>query len=116
MLNTYQKPLAGKRVGLVFGAFAPLHSGHLDLIYRAKKECDGGAVVISCGYDGDKGEPSMPHRRRYRYVREFFADDELVAVYSVNDTEIGAAPYPNGWEHSLCPTEISSSASTVYCC
>ncbi len=98
MLNTYQKPLAGKRVGLVFGAFAPLHSGHLDLIYRAKKECDGGAVVISCGYDGDKGEPSMPHRRRYRYVREFFADDELVAVYSVNDTEIGAAPYPNGWE------------------
>lgn len=98
MLNTYQKPLTGKRVGLVFGAFAPLHSGHLDLIYRAKKECDGGVVVISCGYDGDKGEPSMPHRRRYRYVREFFADDELVAVYGVNDTEIGAAPYPNGWE------------------
>lgn len=98
MLNTYQNPLTGKRVGLVFGAFAPLHSGHLDLIYRAKKECDGGVVVVSCGYDGDKGEPSMPHRRRYRYVREFFADDELVAVYGVNDTEIGAAPYPNGWE------------------
>ena len=98
MLNTYQKPLCGKRIGIVFGAFAPLHSGHLDLIYRAKKECDGGVVVISCGYDGDKGEPVMPHRRRYRYVREFFADDNLVAVYGVNDTEIGAAAYPNGWE------------------
>ena len=72
MLNTYQKPLAGKRVGLVFGAFAPLHSGHLDLIYRAKKECDGGAVVISCGYDGDKGDydtflgPAGSYIRRIR--------------------------------------------------
>lgn len=98
MLNAYQKPLCGERIGIVFGSFAPLHSGHLDLIYRAKKECDGGVVVLSCGYDGDKGEPAMPHRRRYRYVREFFADDELVAVYGVNDTEIGAEPYPNGWD------------------
>lgn len=97
MLNTYQKPLSGKRVGVVFGSFAPLHSGHLDLIYRAKKECDGGVVVLSCGYDGDKGEPAMPHRRRYRYVREFFADDDLVAVYGINDTEIGAPKYPDGW-------------------
>ena len=97
MLHSYQKPLSGKRVGVVFGSFAPLHQGHLDLIYRAKKENDGGAIVIVCGYDGDKGEPMMPHSRRYRYVREFFADDDLVAVYGINDTEIGAPMYPNGW-------------------
>ena len=97
MLHGYQKPLSGKRVGVVFGSFAPLHQGHLDLIYRAKKENDGGAIVIVCGYDGDKGEPMMPHSRRYRYVREFFADDDLVAVYGINDTEIGAPMYPNGW-------------------
>ena len=97
MIFSYQKPLSGKRVGVVFGSFAPLHQGHLDLIYRAKKENDGGAIVIVCGYDGDKGEPTMPHSRRYRYVREFFADDDLVAVYGINDTEIGAPMYPNGW-------------------
>lgn len=97
MVFSYQKPLNGKRVGVVFGSFAPLHQGHLDLIYRAKKENDGGAIVIVCGYDGDKGEPMMPHSRRYRYVREFFADDDLVAVYGINDTEIGAPMYPNGW-------------------
>lgn len=97
MLFSYQKPLSGKRVGVVFGSFAPLHQGHLDLIYRAKKENDGGAIVIVCGYDGDKGEPAMPHSKRYRYVREFFADDDLVAVYGINDTEIGAPMYPNGW-------------------
>lgn len=101
MLHSYQKPLIGKKVGVVFGSFAPLHQGHLDLIMRAKKENDGGCIVISCGFDGDKGEPLMPHTKRYRYVREFFADDDLVAVYSINDTEIGANAYPNGWDKWL---------------
>lgn len=97
MIHTYQKPLSGKRVGIVFGSFAPLHQGHLDLIMRAKKENDGGCIVIVCGYDGDKGEPLMPHNKRYRYVREFFADDDLVAVYAINDTESSRAKYPEGW-------------------
>ena len=87
--NCYQKPLKGNKIGIVFGSFAPLHQGHLDLIMRAKRENDGGALVISCGYHGDKGEPLMPHAKRYRYVREFFANDDLVAVYSINDTETG---------------------------
>lgn len=97
MLHAYQKPLNGKSIGVVFGSFAPLHQGHLDLIMQAKKENDGGCIVIVCGYDGDKGEPLMPHSKRYRYVREFFADDDLVAVYAINDTEIGADKYPEGW-------------------
>ena len=97
MIHSYQKPLSGQRVGVVFGSFAPLHQGHLDLIVRAKKENDGGAIVIVCGFDGDKGEPLMPHKKRYRYVREFFADDDLVAVYSINDSELGIESYPNGW-------------------
>lgn len=39
----------------------------------------------------------MPHKKRYRYVREFFADDDLVGVYAINDTELGLPEYPNGW-------------------
>ena len=97
MFHAYQKPLVGHTVGVVFGSFAPLHQGHLDLIMRAKKENDAGCIVVCCGYDGDKGEPLMPHKKRYRYVREFFADDDKVAVYAINDTEIGAENYPNGW-------------------
>ena len=104
MLHTYQKPLKGN-VGIVFGSFAPLHQGHLDLIMRAKKENEGGTIVISCGADGDKGEPLMPHSRRYRYVREFFADDDLVAVYAINDTELGLEEYPNGWDGWLAEFE-----------
>lgn len=97
MINAYQKQLEGTRFGIVFGSFAPLHQGHLDLIMRAKKENDGGCIVIVCGYEGDKGEPLMPHAKRYRYVREFFADDDKVAVYAINDTELGLDRYPNGW-------------------
>lgn len=98
MYHSYQKPLNGKSIGVVFGSFAPLHQGHLDLIMRAKKENDGGALVIVCGYDGDKGGEKMPLKRRYRYVREFFADDDLVAVYSIDDSELGLAAYPEGWD------------------
>jgi len=101
MIHSYQKPLSGKSVGVVFGSFAPLHQGHLDCIMRAKKENDGGAIVIVCGFDGDKGGKMMPLKRRYRYVREFFSDDDLVAVYAIDDGEIGAEPYPNGWEKWL---------------
>lgn len=113
MIFSYQKPLSGKRVGVVFGSFAPLHQGHLDLIMRAKKENDGGAIVIVCGFDGDKGEPMMPHSRRYRYVREFFADDDLVAVYGINDTEIDAPMYPNGWPKWLEEFERIYEKATV---
>lgn len=119
MIFSYQKPLSGKRVGVVFGSFAPLHQGHLDLIYRAKKENDGGAIVIVCGFDGDKGEPLMPHSKRYRYVREFFANDDLVAVYAINDTEIGADKYPNGWtkwlkEFELIWTQATEAVATPF--
>ena len=48
MLLSYQKPLNGD-VGIVFGSFAPMHQGHLELIMRAKKENNGGCIVIVCG-------------------------------------------------------------------
>lgn len=94
---TYQKKLKGETVGVVFGTFAPLHQGHLDLIMRAKKECDGGCMVIVDGRENDRGGTLLPLKKRYRYVREFFADDELVSVYPVDETDLGIPAYPNGW-------------------
>ena len=97
MIYTYQKKLKGSKVGVVFGTFAPLHQGHLDVIMRAKKECDGGCIVIVDGREGDRGGDKMPLKKRYRYVREFFADDDLVAVYPIDETEKNIPEYPNGW-------------------
>ena len=105
MIHTYQKKLTGENIGVVFGTFAPLYQGHLDLIMQAKKECDGGCIVIVDGRDGDRGGKEMPLKLRYRYVREFFADDDLVSVYPINETELGIEPYPNGWDKFIDEVE-----------
>ena len=43
-----------ERIALVFGTFAPLHQGHIDLIQRAKRQCDRVCVIVS-GYRDDRG-------------------------------------------------------------
>ena len=97
MIQAYQSPLVGKTVGVVFGTFAPLHQGHLDLIMRAKKENDAGCLILVDGRDDDRGEELLNLKRRYRYIREFFADDDLVAVHAIDESELGIEPYPQGW-------------------
>ena len=46
MIHSYHKQLKGKTVGVIFGSFAPLHQGHLDLIMRAKKENGCGGLLL----------------------------------------------------------------------
>ena len=101
----YQSPLQfSKGVGVVLGSFSPQHKGHLDLIYRAKKECLGGALVVVCGYENDKGWPKMTLKERYQMVRQYFRDDPLVAVYALSDDEMGIAEYAtrqNEWRWDI---------------
>ena len=99
MNYVYQNKLDyDKGVGVVLGSYSPLHNGHLDIIYQAKKECSGGTVVIVCGYEGDKGYPLMPLKSRYQMVREYFKYDPLVAVYCLSDDEMGIAGYTDQWD------------------
>lgn len=91
MIQAYQKPLSGRRIGVVFGTFAPMHRGHLELIMRAKKENDG-VIIVCCGHENDKGDSiGLPLWKRYQYVRELFAQDDLVAVHAIEDVTQGYA-------------------------
>ena len=42
-----RKHLSGKRIGIVFGTFAPMHVGHVDLITKAKRANDNVLVIVS---------------------------------------------------------------------
>lgn len=93
-----EKKLCGESIGVVLGAFAPLHQGHLDVIMRAKKENDGGCLVVVSGYKGDKGSDLMPFERRYRYIREYFSDDSIVAVSAIDEGRLGIDGKSNEWD------------------
>ena len=84
------KLLKTKNLAVVFGTFAPMHIGHVDLITRAKRENDAALVVVSgTNTEKDRGTRVGLHlKRRFRYVREVFHDDELVVVDKLDEEGI----------------------------
>ena len=85
-----------EKVAVVFGTFAPLHQGHIDLIQRAKRQCDRVCVIVS-GYKGDRGEEvGLPLQKRFRDIREGFSNDELTQIYKLDETDLPR--YPLGWD------------------
>ena len=67
-----------------------MHTGHLDLIMKAKKENDICYVVV-CGYDNEPraNETGLTLNRRFSLVKQMFKDDEQIRVLQVNDTKLG---------------------------
>ena len=77
-------------IGICFGGYCPMHRGHLDVIMKAKKECEKVFVVV-CGYDDEPRakEIGLDLNIRYQLVKQLFKDDEQIKVMKVNDTELG---------------------------
>lgn len=50
--------MSKESITIVFGTFAPMHKGHIDLIQRAKRE-NTKVVVVTSGYKDDRGDLIM---------------------------------------------------------
>jgi NadR type nicotinamide-nucleotide adenylyltransferase len=93
--NLSKKKLTGKRIGVVFGTFAPLHAGHQQEIYKALIQNDAAVVIVS-GYTGDRGDKvGLSLEKRFRYLREAYNDEPDVYVQMIDETTIPR--YPDGW-------------------
>lgn len=104
MGNLNKEKLTGKRIGVYFGTFAPLHAGHIDVINQAKRQNDG-VIIVSSGFDNDKGAKiNLGLNKRYRYLREQFADDSLVYIAKLDENNITKMPY--GWDEWLNKLDI----------
>lgn len=78
------------KIGICFGGYCPLHQGHMDIIMQAKKENDI-CYVIVCGYDNEprSWEINLSLQERYTLIYDFFRDDDIIRVKSINDTSLG---------------------------
>lgn len=77
-------------IGIVFGGYCPLHKGHMDVIMRAKKNNDK-VILVVCGYDDEPRAKQLGadlNARTY-YIEQFFQNDEIIDVISINDTDLG---------------------------
>ena len=85
-----------KKVGIVFGTFAPMHRGHIDLIIKAKRICDSVKVIVS-GRKDDRGDQiGLSLQKRFRYIREVFNDDSLIEVSKLDEANMPLMP--DGWD------------------
>ena len=74
-------------IGITFGAYCPLHQGHLDVIMKAKKQNDICFVFVA-GYDDDRGGDLLPLNQRYTIIKDFLSCENVIVEY-INDTELG---------------------------
>lgn len=94
--NISKSKLKGKRIGVYFGTFAPLHIGHMQQIYKCAALNDG-VLIVASGYDGDRGSQiGLPLQKRFRYLREAFNDEPMIKVAMLNENDI--PEMPKGWD------------------
>lgn len=94
-----QDLLQGKRIGVFFGTFAPLHVGHQAEIYKAAALNDG-VLVVTSGYKDDRGDQiGLSLEKRFRYLRQAFADEWQIKVDYLNEN--GLPKMPDGWDEWL---------------
>lgn len=93
-----------KRVGIIFGKFYPVHTGHINMIYEAFSKVDELHVVVCTDSERDlklfqesKMKRMPTNQDRLRWMQQIFKyqKDQIFIHHLVED---GIPSYPNGWE------------------
>lgn len=87
------------KIGVVFGGYCPMTRGHMEVIMRAKKECEK-LVIIVCGSNNEKraNEIGLSLQKRWEIIHKIFKFDSInnhyvdnndIYVTYINDDDIG---------------------------
>ncbi|AGB80970.1 nicotinamide-nucleotide adenylyltransferase, NadR type [Serratia sp. FGI94] len=95
-------PRREKKVGVVFGKFYPLHTGHIYLIQRACSQVDELHVILCYDEPRDRelfDNSSMSQQPtvsdRLRWLLQTFKYQKNIHIHAFD--EQGIEPYPHGW-------------------
>lgn len=93
-----------KRIGVIFGKFYPVHTGHINMIYEAFSKVDELHVVVCTDTERDlklfqesKMKRMPTNQDRLRWMQQIFKyqKDQIFIHHLIED---GIPSYPNGWE------------------
>lgn len=115
-----------RQIGLIFGKFYPLHSGHIFMLEKALSQVDELHVMLGCEESRDlklfqeSQLPKQPQvKDRLYWLQETFRHRADIHIHVLD--EAGIAFYPNGWkdwsdrvksilcQHNVTPTVIFTS-------
>lgn len=93
-----------QRVGVIFGKFYPVHTGHINMIYEAFSKVDVLHVVVCTDTERDlqlfkdsKMKRMPTNEDRLRWMQQIFKYQQKQIVIHHLD-EDGIPSYPNGWQ------------------
>ncbi|MBC9130005.1 multifunctional transcriptional regulator/nicotinamide-nucleotide adenylyltransferase/ribosylnicotinamide kinase NadR [Frischella sp. Ac13] len=96
-------PIKDKKVGVIFGKFYPLHTGHIHLIQRAIGQVDELYIVLCSDTLRDEKlfkNSAMSHQPtlndRLRWLLQTFKYQKNIHIEILK--EDGIPSYPNGWQ------------------
>ncbi|EIJ70738.1 multifunctional transcriptional regulator/nicotinamide-nucleotide adenylyltransferase/ribosylnicotinamide kinase NadR [Pasteurella bettyae] len=93
-----------KKIGVIFGKFYPVHTGHINMIYEAFSKVDELHVIVCSDTERDlklfydskmKRMPTV--QDRLRWMQQIFKYQKN-QIFIHNLVEDGIPSYPNGWQ------------------
>ncbi len=76
------------KIGIVFGCFIPMHTGHMKLINRAFTENDL-TIIAVCGKAMDRGKDFIPFRDRVELITQLYSLNYRFKVVVLDDEKLG---------------------------